>query len=537
MNNSDKIPPVSQIGDYKSAQDTFFSADLIPPWLKNFLYPLIVGTMVGCIALELVRLIHFFVPDWNGTYFVLAPVVAALIAQYSYGAIHRRFTPGMELLRFNLVELVVFFLVLKVVRYFWWSWPSVLVDIRGWERDPYSFFDIETLIAFFLAFFGWFAANQTAKDLELIGDPLLRMEKNNAPLRNLAWRFFLGGFLLLLFGGVARVGVAAMTNMSRPPVPGIVLNVLIYFLLGFVILGQARFNTLRKAWAYEKTKVADNIAVSWVRYSVLFMVLALAIAFILPSGYTVGILDVAVTVLWGLNQLITLILFILMLPIGLLFSVFGFETEEQPIAPPQFESPPPLTSPTGVAGTLPWLEILKSFAFWAIVIAGVLYVLRSYFRDRPGLVADLKRISVVAWLRETFHAFWDWLRGVPEAVKPYLPQVRLNFRRRRRDGQRGFLRRMGQSLRGQIVYYYMQTLDAAGEVGLGRRTSQTPYEYQDKLEPQLQEAQEAMAALTQAFVEARYSNHDLKMEDLAWVKKNWEEVTKALRLLEQGEEQ
>jgi xanthine/uracil permease len=39
-------------------------------WLKNLFHPLVMGVMVGCIALSVVELIRLFVPAWNATYLI-----------------------------------------------------------------------------------------------------------------------------------------------------------------------------------------------------------------------------------------------------------------------------------------------------------------------------------------------------------------------------------------------------------------------------------------------------------------------------------
>ncbi len=57
------------------------------------------------------------------------------------------------------------------------------------------------------------------------------------------------------------------------------------------MLGQVRFATLRKRWQAQETKIVIT-AGRWVRYSLALIGLAAFLAFLLPTGYTVGLLEV-----------------------------------------------------------------------------------------------------------------------------------------------------------------------------------------------------------------------------------------------------
>ena len=60
-------------------------------WVRHTLQPLIVGLMVGCIAVSLVELVHALLPTWNKTYFIVAPILAALAGYYTRYLAKRRF--------------------------------------------------------------------------------------------------------------------------------------------------------------------------------------------------------------------------------------------------------------------------------------------------------------------------------------------------------------------------------------------------------------------------------------------------------------
>jgi hypothetical protein len=65
-------------------------------------------------------------------------------------------------------------------------------------------------------------------------------------------------------------------------------------------------------------------------------------------------------------------------------------------------------------------------------------------------------------------------------------------------------------------------------MGITRRPDQTPIEYEQVLRPHLDEAQPDMAALTQAFLVARYSAHDVSRDADREAKEWWRVVRRAL---------
>jgi hypothetical protein len=92
--------------------------------------------------------------------------------------------------------------------------------------------------------------------------------------------------------------------------------------------------------------------------------------------------------------------------------------------------------------------------------------------------------------------------------------------------------RLGRlSPRERVLYYYLSIVQRAGQQGYPRQHYQTPGEYQATLEPELPRAHEEMSALTQAFVEARYSKREVVPDQERAVRTQWERVKAALRVL------
>jgi len=507
------------------------------PWLESLFRPLVIGVMVGCIAWSLVELVHLFAPTWNAIYLIAGCVLAAVEANYSERLIRTAGLRGSDVLKFRAVEFAMFLILLRIGSYAGDDWVAVLAEVRTWPQNPLAVIDLETGAAFILALISWRASTQTVRDLERLHEPPEYSLYYVSPLDSLTGRFFWGGAILLILAGLTRIGISQLLNLDRPSVPGLVLNVLVYFLLGLMMLGQVHFSTLRKRWQTQQVRVADEVPGRWVRYSLAFLGLAALLAFLLPTGYTIGLLAVArlvlgliIGILWFIAWLIS-ILFILPLA-WLLFTLFGqgeSPSPRGPLPPPQLLQPPP--EPVGPPPD--WLEILRSLVFWAVALGMVAYVVRSYLRDHPELVAVLSELRPIRALRALWAAFWRWSRGWLEVVSNRLPRgFSLRPTRPKPSGQPLRFFRLGAlPPREQVLYYYLSILHRAAQQGFPRRPAQTPYEYDATLKPYLPEAQPEMAQLTAAFVEARYSQHAIQPDQARRARGAWQRVKAALQAL------
>ena len=141
-----------------------------------------------------------------------------------------------------------------------------------------------------------------------------------------------------------------------------------------------------------------------------------------------------------------------------------------------------------------------------------------------GREAFCRRVDVAS--REEMGAF-------AEAVHERIPR-RLSLRRARRGPLEAPFRffRLGALLpRERILYYYLSILRRAERQGFPRQRAQTPHEYHVTLSPHLPQARQEMDLLTQAFVEARYSQHVIEPGQARRVRVDWQRVKAALQAL------
>ena len=513
------------------------------PWLTNLFHPLMIGGMFGCTAISLVSLVHLVFPAWNGTYVIVGCVLAALEANYSYRLIRSRRLQGGEVLRFQVVEIALLFIALKIGGYTGDRWADVWADVQTWSHNPFGIADPATIVAFILAALSWWVSTQTTRDLERLGEPPEHSRYYVPPRESLTQRFFWGGVLLLVITGLHYTGIVQLLDPSRPRVPGPTINVLVYFLLELVMLGQIEFTQLRNQWKAQKITMPGELTSRWVRYSLVLLGLAAFLAFLLPTGYTAGLLDVAggglrliVGILTLIAQILLFLLTLLLWPLMFLLSlIFG---TTPPRLRPQFLSLRRQQEPLGNAAPGGWFGILRSVLFWAVTLGMLFYVIRNYLRDHPELLKSLAGLSLIRTLRRWWTALWRRLTGLAEALGERLPG-------RRSPGEGGlqapggpfhFLRLSALSARERILYYYLSVLRRAERQGLPRRRTQTPYEYDATLSPNLPSAQQELASLTQAFVEARYSPHTVDAAQTRQVHTYWQQVKAALRALRHKEE-
>ncbi len=407
--------------------------------------------------------------------------------------------------------------------------PEVVAAARAWSLSPLTFFDASTLIAFLLGAAAWLMAGLTARDLDALIDPTMYLGETE-PTARLVRRYFAGGAVLLICTAFSRVDLGALIEMENARIRNPILNVLLYFFLGLVMLGQIQFSRLSGLWRREKVTVGgkperplDTLYACLYRTRGLHRIYPAHGVYggHLGPGRYVGIRDQ------------------LRRDRSSTHSFFGHlrccwrsfrarnrlleapSTSEVPFAPP----PPPVADMSGGA----WWAVVRSIVFWAVLLTVVFYLVRSYLRDRSELRTVPAAVRTMAVARRR--------RGTPSADgcrpgdAPSVRQVPALVRRvlSPRERTRKLRRTRGRSLREQLRYTYLVTLDRAAQQGIPRRQTETPYEYGRKLGPHLAEGNEALEALTRAFIEARYSTHPITAEDVAAQQANAERVRRGLR--------
>ena len=135
--------------------------------------------------------------------------------------------------------------------------------------------------------------------------------------------------------------------------------------------------------------------------------------------------------------------------------------------------------------------------------------------------------SFVAWL----HALW---RGASGRAADLGRAVRVRLPVRKKEGEGNglpwrFIRVGALPPRERVRYFYLSIVRRAGEKGVERMKSETPAEYAHDLKYEWPGAEEEIEALTEAFLEARYSRREFDEEEVNPVKRAWQEIRAMVR--------
>jgi hypothetical protein len=511
------------------------------PWVENFFRPLLITVMIMCFNIALVNLARLINPAWRGTYFLMAMLLTTVEAIYSYRVLKHWRSRGISVMRYRLTEWAVLLLVLKILDVAGKPVTQIWADLQVLWQDPLNnLIDIEFYILMSLALLAWTIATNTMADYEALHDPWTFRSDNILPLDDLAARFFWGGIFLVIISGVTqwglKDGLASLVDFKRPTQGGIILNVLVYFTLGLVLLSQARLTTLLVRWQIQKISVPGQLIKQWAKYGFIFLGLVSVVVFFLPTRYTMGFLTSAGFVIaFGLGLiffLVRLLLFLIQLPLLWLFSLFGQPPSE--VLPPPLPPPPPGPGNTPAAGGYPpWIEALQSLIFWLVglVIAG--YLIKFYLDDHPELVELLRSFKPIAmivnlanWLwAKVFRAIRLGVDLIPKKIERPAPPENIAHPGRSWNwfGLRGL------PARQQILAYYLNILKRAEASGPARQKHQTPYEYEPNLSRVMPRLEPEIDSLTHTFVEARYSRQPFDELQVKRVKRQWQKIRRELR--------
>jgi hypothetical protein len=486
---------------------------------------------------------------WQGDYLLVVAFLTALEALYARRAIGRLAFPSREWLIYRSSEWVVLLVALKLLLYLLRGIDRLWLDLPGWREDFFpNFFSGEYLAAVLVMILVWGVSNGFAGDLmELESDErrlkaeILAGLPGNRPAaqQQVAGRIFTVGGLMIALTGLVHLDLGLLARSTVPSVwgePGegiAALNIVLFFLLGLLLLSQGQLSILRASWNWQRIEIAPDLVPRWAVLSVLFLVGIVVLASLLPTSYSVGLLATLgylVQLVLGLLSLLAVFLLSLLFSLlGLLLRLLGIGETTWPALRQPTLGPPALLNSTG--GPL-WIEVLQSLVFWSVFLAVIGYSVYYFLKQRQDLATALVRLPVVSWLVMA----WRHLRA--RLIAPLLARWRTQLattvaglRRPRVTTGSGsgrpawrFFRLGSLSPRERVLYFYLATLRRATQGGLPRRPGQTPFEYAVDLRQAVPEAESDVEPLTQAFVEARYSEHLVARSQADAVQRHWERL-------------
>lgn len=451
---------------------------------------------------------------------------------------------------FNLAQLLLILVVLRVLT---WAlsgeWPT-LATARGWILEPWSFFESFFMAAALLCALAWHRAavvadifyrlalspGELAYDSERRGGGFWRMAhlservlvSRAGLVEHYVTQWMVGGVFLALFAAATRVridGGLSINVLSMGIPPQMAVAVVLYFLIGLVLLSQARLAVLRAQWLLDGVEMPQQLPSRWGRVSLLIIVGIGVIAALLPLGSTWQIGAIVNAVVMFLARIVLFVVFLIATLFALILSLFG-EQQPMPELPQDFAPIVPAEPLQPIIEAPPWLG---GATFWLIGLLLLLLALRLVL-GRDGLDLTLRKLH--ALLARLGAYLKSWGRNVQSLARNI--QVSLPGRRGSSGGgvERQpwrFVRLGGLSPREQVRYFYLSTLRRAADHGIVRGPAQTPGEFVQDLEQTWPEAELDVEALTEAFVTARYDVAEISPDEARQAKSVWERIKRALR--------
>lgn len=500
----------------------------------------LVAAQMACVGLALLHFVRQLSPGFNPIYLPGLTVLLSIEAMITWRRTRRSTDLDYNGVIFWIVEWVVLLVTIRLFLFLWRG--QFALEIQQFRSSPVAaFLDGEMVFASLAGFFAWVISGFHERDLlDLEGDVTILRETEVGTVvsdrqvtrRGMINRVFGVGFILVALIGLARVDFKALTLVqSRPRTD--VFNLLVYFLLALAFFSQANYAALRGAWAWNKLPVARSMAKRWAAASLVFLAVVTLVAFLLPTGYTLGLLSTLSYLFDALMYAGYLLFSLVLLPIMALFSwISRLFSSSPPEDPAPVQEPVSPLFPNAAPASLPWLDLLKSLLFWGLLITVVGYAFIQYARQNQAIAGWFRRAPVLRWLRGVLAWVSPRLGGLSQqlglAVKSTLQRLRrpaLPLAPR----PAGFVSLRRMSPRQRVIFFYLALVRRAGEAGLPRTPDQTPAEYASRLQTSLPGAETDLHEMTASFLEARYSLHDVSPEQAGLVRRLWDQLKRRLR--------
>jgi hypothetical protein len=328
---------------------------------------------------------------------------------------------------------------------------------------------------------------------------------------------FLGGGFVLFFAVGARLNVRSFVPVFQEQfdasVP--VANVLLYFFLALVLLSQTQFALLRTRWLWSKTPVARHLARNWIAYGFAFFTLIAILSFMLPTNYSLGFFETIAYLMNLLGLVFRFLVSLALLPLTICARLFP--EQEPPAAEPPPPAAPPSPPPSVDGGGSPLWQFIQSFLFWGTLTAVVIFALSQYIKANAFFFRKLIQLPLISWATSLVKALWSWLLGANRTVTGIIKAGIKRLRASAAQTQRSGLfrpRRDNMTPREQVIEIYLTLLELGQQIGPARRRAETPYQYSRDYIGSHPAVSNEVLDLTEAFNEARYSDHPVSPDSI-----------------------
>lgn len=492
---------------------------------------LIVMGMLACFAATAIHLAQWFFPAWDARGLALVCALVAVEAVVSYWLIKYLPSAQMQVGYYRLSEWLILLAVLKIFTEARPGMDNLLRNVLMWPTDfPSNLLTGAFLLNVLLAFVVWLTSTLFANDLFLLEtEEAVRLDERiqAAPMRDLIVRRFLRLGIVVVF----MAGLVLQPGAGETPPGGVVPTVVLFFVLGLALVSLTKYVNLYTHWQHDRVSVPASVPQRWVLYSLAILAFLVAASVWLPTNYGLGFLESLRGMIGLLYELVGFLFAIFLYVLAIIFRFFmrllpAPETsEDEPVGEPS------LPDMLGSSANAPQ-EIWKSIFFWAVLLTLLFVLLRQYLAFNRDLAAELRRFRPLRWLADAWQRFKASVSKANKAVGSLIQGGLQRLRSLRagaaETGEWDYVSLRRLSPRQKVIFYYLSLVRRSTEAGLPRQDGQTPYEYARTLASGLEQGREDVDALTESFVEARYSRHAIPAERAGLIQSAWDGLRRVL---------
>jgi hypothetical protein len=489
--------------------------------------------MVICFAAVFIQFLVWLAPWLDPRGILLASGLVTLEAFFSFWLVKRLPTAQRQMAYYRVTEIVILLVALKFFTELRAGPASFWTNFLLWPvQFPFNIITMQVFLTALPVLAAWWTANLFAADLALLGteEALIQDDRTKTmPVRMLILRRFLTmGMIVVALAGIPP---EIVIETSLPVVSNAVPAVVAYFAFGICLLSLTRYISLESTWLQARLHIPAQIPRRWFAYSALILAGLVFLVSWLPTNYGLGLFAT-------LNALFHLIYQFILLLYGLILLLFTLLSrlllrDSGGAAPPIVEVPPQNNIISAAApGTSGW-ELVKSILLWGSLLALAVVAIRQYLAFNRDLVEELRRFRPLGWLVTAWSRFKASFKKANQTVTTF---IQGNLKRLRRLapekaqlGEWDFINLHRLTARQKVIFYYLALVRRANEAGLPRQQSQTPYEYADTLKVSLTEEKDDLAAMTESFIEARYSRHEIPAKTARQAESIWEAIRRVLK--------
>jgi hypothetical protein len=528
---------------------------------------LISAVLLACLMVPVAQVVYHVLGIRPVNFLFPLVFVIALESMASHSRMRTVSIDNPQWWLYHLAEWVVLVVLLKLFLYALNGFDRLLFDFPLWRADFFLFFyDPEYLFLLSMVAGVWVISSELDNMFNLINadEKLLKVESDSGfSEQRMETRSQLAN--MIVAGGGFMIALAAILNLASggswttsSQASQSVLALVVYFLCGLVLLSLTQFSVLRARWVINHVPIEPRITTHWFGYCFGLVVCLAIFAVFLPTAYSNQLLQALQLGFAYLILIIQVIVYFLLYPFVLLFGwlmkLFNHPVAAQP-APPARLYPLPDFVP-GEPNA--WLEWVKTVLFWVVLVGLVGYAFIYYFREHPEYVNWLQRSRFFSGIIHFGRGILSWLRGVNQQAAFAIENSLRRLRTRTASGVGAIqLRYTNPRLlppREQMRFYYLALVRRATEQGLPRQAYQTPNEYSEQLkatiinppltrslakspateQPELESLADTqvvldLSSLTEGFIEARYSQHEITGAQVNRVRQAWEHLLRTLR--------